>query len=272
MADAGMVNVGQLARQDHGRTNVFIVGFGTHSGTVLAASQWGGAIERMTVPAAQAGSWEDILHRQGSTNKILYSNKLQSNKALQKRLGNRAIGVVYDPANEARQLRSYGYPAPLRCIYIHRSHNCPSYDRRAACKDEPPDTYRRGTSTCCLPAVARQRTHAQFHSAKYLNKHMAKDKNKRKSNAGATRLRLLVSRKQMLPQLPTTRQNQRRKKWTLNENHQAQTSGIERRLYHGTVKGIVMLRYLFLFVRNGHSSIPDPGHSFEKTAQPTDEI
>ena len=38
MAAAGMVNIGQLARERHGRDDVVLVGFGTHRGSVIASS------------------------------------------------------------------------------------------------------------------------------------------------------------------------------------------------------------------------------------------
>ena len=37
MAAAGMVNLGQLARERHGRDQVVLVGFGTHRGSVIAS-------------------------------------------------------------------------------------------------------------------------------------------------------------------------------------------------------------------------------------------
>src|SRR5260370_10117801 len=61
MARNGMVNVGQLVRQRYGSDGVVIVGFGTHRGTVIAATEWGEPMERMRVPPARAGSFEDML-------------------------------------------------------------------------------------------------------------------------------------------------------------------------------------------------------------------
>lgn len=61
MSNAGMVNIGQLARENLGVQHVFSVGFGTYEGEVLAASAWEGAIERMPVRAARSDSWEHML-------------------------------------------------------------------------------------------------------------------------------------------------------------------------------------------------------------------
>ncbi|RQP14108.1 MAG: erythromycin esterase family protein [Chryseobacterium sp.] len=41
MEREGMVNIGQLAREEYGRSNVFLCGFGSYSGTVVAADRWG---------------------------------------------------------------------------------------------------------------------------------------------------------------------------------------------------------------------------------------
>src|SRR5215203_5753089 len=52
MAEGGLVNVGQLVRQEFGQNNVYAVDFGTYSGTVIASNDWGVPIEIMTVPNA----------------------------------------------------------------------------------------------------------------------------------------------------------------------------------------------------------------------------
>src|SRR5690606_28645926 len=64
MVDDGMVNLGQLARERWG-DEVFTLGFSTWRGRVIAARRWGAAMERMVVPEAPHGSWEDLLHRAG---------------------------------------------------------------------------------------------------------------------------------------------------------------------------------------------------------------
>ncbi|MFD3001501.1 erythromycin esterase family protein [Pontibacter toksunensis] len=101
MADAGMVNVGQLARDEHGEENVYIVGFGTYSGTVTAAQSWGSATQTMTVPQAQQNSWEWMLHRQDPKDKIILLNELRQHEKFMKRIGHRAIGVTYNPGAES---------------------------------------------------------------------------------------------------------------------------------------------------------------------------
>lgn len=100
MANAGMVNVGQLVREQYGQENVYAIGFGTYSGTVIAARQWGGATQVMNVPEAQQGSWEWILHRQSPPDKIILMDDLRQEQKFMSRIGHRAIGVTYNPGNE----------------------------------------------------------------------------------------------------------------------------------------------------------------------------
>lgn len=101
MADDGMVNVGQLERERHGEEDVYIVGFGTNSGKVLAAPAWGSEVSRMTIPPGRRDSWEWILHREGPTDKIIFTDALKDLEFYKKRMGHRAIGVVYNPSAEA---------------------------------------------------------------------------------------------------------------------------------------------------------------------------
>ncbi len=99
MADDGMVNVGQLVREQNGSESVFAVGFGTHRDTVIAADAWGHPMEVMEVPSAVAGSWEDLMHRAGDNNKILVF-KGMAGEEFHRPIGHRAIGVVYHPEYE----------------------------------------------------------------------------------------------------------------------------------------------------------------------------
>src|SRR5439155_14970143 len=47
MADEGMVNVGQLVREQHAEEGVVLVGFGSHRGSVIAAREWEAPMEQM---------------------------------------------------------------------------------------------------------------------------------------------------------------------------------------------------------------------------------
>lgn len=101
MADAGMINIGQLARETYGDENVYIIGFSTYSGKVIAAQSWGSAARVMDVPPAQLNSWEWLLHNEEHSDKIVLMEPLQALPQFSRRIGHRAIGVVYDPKRES---------------------------------------------------------------------------------------------------------------------------------------------------------------------------
>jgi erythromycin esterase-like protein len=101
MARAHMINVGQLVRERHADQGVFLAGFGSHRGSVIAGHEWGAPMQQMQVPRAQAGSWEDVLHQAGAANKLLHMDDLRSIEAALFPRGHRAIGVVYHPTREA---------------------------------------------------------------------------------------------------------------------------------------------------------------------------
>ncbi|QDP39854.1 erythromycin esterase family protein [Radiobacillus deserti] len=123
MNDAGMINVGQLLREQNKKEDVFIVGFGTNKGSVIAAEEWGQNLERKIVPQAVEGSWEHAMHQAGAHNKFLIFTN--DNKHLfQQKIGHRAIGVVYNP-----EFESYGNYVPSvvgnrydAFIYVDQSH------------------------------------------------------------------------------------------------------------------------------------------------------
>jgi erythromycin esterase-like protein len=100
MVRSGEINIGQLVREQHAGEGVYIVGFGTHRGTVIAADAWGDKAKEMRVPQAQSGSWDAFLHALQPANKIVLLSGLRNEPALQGSKGQRAIGVVYRPAQE----------------------------------------------------------------------------------------------------------------------------------------------------------------------------
>jgi erythromycin esterase-like protein len=108
MADTGLINVGQLVRERHMGDGVVLVGFGSYTGTVVAADRWGDAPRVIDVPPAHSGSLEDLLHRALPGERALFvfpHVQLQQPDAVQpawfhQERGHRAIGVVYRPRFE----------------------------------------------------------------------------------------------------------------------------------------------------------------------------
>lgn len=99
MKDDGMVNVGQLLREQNPSEDVFAIGFGSYEGSVIAAEAWDAPPEEMVLPPAENNSWEELLHRTGAFDKLLIFN--DSNRRLFDRWApHRAVGVVYNPAHE----------------------------------------------------------------------------------------------------------------------------------------------------------------------------
>jgi erythromycin esterase-like protein/predicted phosphoribosyltransferase len=93
LGQAGQLNVGQLVRERHG-ANALLIGFTTYTGTVTAASQWGGPAERIRVRPALPGSWEELFHEQGPAAFLLDPRRMHGRRL------ERAIGVVYQPQTE----------------------------------------------------------------------------------------------------------------------------------------------------------------------------
>lgn len=99
MADEGMFNIGELAREKFpGKT--FLVGFGSHNGSVIAGNKWGAEMQHILVPDGRKGSWEYLLHKAGNENKLLLMKDFKDTVIDDKRIDHRAIGVIYRPQNE----------------------------------------------------------------------------------------------------------------------------------------------------------------------------
>jgi erythromycin esterase-like protein len=97
MSRAGLINIGQLAREEYGESNVYLAGFASFKGTVIAGKEWGARMKVFQMPEARNSSIEYILHVAGNENRyILFS---ETEDALyNKPVNHRAIGVVYDPS------------------------------------------------------------------------------------------------------------------------------------------------------------------------------
>ncbi len=89
----GELNIGQLVRERHGGESL-LVGFTTYTGTVTAASDWGGRAERKRVRRALDGSWEQAFHQTGAPSFLLLPAAVDGRRL------ERAIGVIYRPETE----------------------------------------------------------------------------------------------------------------------------------------------------------------------------
>lgn len=99
-AARGEHNIGQLARETWGE-EVALIGFGTHTGTVSAATDWDGEREVKRVVPSRRDSYERLCHDSGVVRFLL---DLSSDAALARRLSEplleRFIGVIYRPETE----------------------------------------------------------------------------------------------------------------------------------------------------------------------------
>jgi erythromycin esterase-like protein len=100
MRRENMVNIGQLAREAYGEKDVVLVGFGSYEGTVIAGDAWDAPMQKMPVPPAKPGSVEAILHEDGLGDQLLLFDNPETRQRYDRKLGHRAIGVVYHPQRE----------------------------------------------------------------------------------------------------------------------------------------------------------------------------
>jgi protein-L-isoaspartate(D-aspartate) O-methyltransferase len=112
MSRRGEHNIGQLCRVEFGQ-GACLIGFGTHTGTVAAASDWDGPMEVKPVRPSLAGSYERLCHESDVASFILPLRgpafKPLHTGLSQPRL-ERAIGVLYRPETE---LQSHYFQAVL---------------------------------------------------------------------------------------------------------------------------------------------------------------
>ncbi len=111
MGQRGEVNLGHLCRRQYG-DGAYLVGFGTHTGTVLAADDWGGEGHVKDVRPSHTESYEWLGHESGVERFFLPLRG--ADDSLVYELGHprleRAIGVIYRPETE---LQSHYFPAVL---------------------------------------------------------------------------------------------------------------------------------------------------------------
>ena len=100
MAQRGELNIGQLLRERHGH-DVVNVGFTTYTGSVTAASEWGGPAERKRVrPALLTATRRSCTPRTCRPSCCARWRTSESGRALSEPRLERAIGVIYHPQTE----------------------------------------------------------------------------------------------------------------------------------------------------------------------------
>lgn len=112
MSLRGEYNIGHLCREEFG-AGACLIGFGTNSGTVAAASEWDGPMEVKTVRPALAGSYEQLCHDADVPRFLLPLRgpvQTELGERLSKPRLERAIGVIYRPETE---LQSHYFQAVL---------------------------------------------------------------------------------------------------------------------------------------------------------------
>ncbi len=96
------LNIGQLSREKWG-AQAALIGFGTHTGTVAAATDWDGDMEVKGVNPSRADSYERQFHDSGKE-RFLLDMSSGRHEALRQRLVEprleRFIGVIYRPDTE----------------------------------------------------------------------------------------------------------------------------------------------------------------------------
>ena len=107
--ERGELNIGQLCRQFYG-SDAALIGFGTHTGTVAAASEWDAPMEIKTVRPSRPDSYEALCHEAGSERFLLDLRAGQHDdlrRALAEPRLERYIGVIYRPETERWSHYSY---------------------------------------------------------------------------------------------------------------------------------------------------------------------
>jgi erythromycin esterase-like protein len=137
------LNIGQLCREHFGAEEVALIGMGTHSGTVAAATDWEGEMEIKRVNPSRPDSYERQFHDAGMPRFLLdMTGDRAAVRALKRQRLERFIGVIYRPETELmshyadaslpQQFDAYLWLDETRAVTpLGREHATP----------EPPDTY-----------------------------------------------------------------------------------------------------------------------------------
>lgn len=145
MGRRGEFNIGQKMRE-YAPEETFNIGFTTHHGTVTAASEWGGPVERKRVRPALPGSYERFFHDARPKNFVMVVKEVRD-EVIPTNLLERAIGVIYRPDTERT---SHWFHADLKSqfdaiVHIDETSALVPIDRTPLWDmGEPPETYPSG--------------------------------------------------------------------------------------------------------------------------------
>ena len=105
----GELNIGQLCREEYGEQSA-LIGFGTASGTVAAASEWDAPMEIKNVRPPRPESYEAMCH-DVDHERFLWDFKKDQEPEFHRLLSQprlqRYIGVIYRPETERASHYSY---------------------------------------------------------------------------------------------------------------------------------------------------------------------
>ena len=96
----GEINLGELVREKFGNRSI-LIGFSTYSGTVTAASDWDGPVERKRVRRSLPESYEAAFHELGMSRAMfVFRDRKHPLREMHRGHLQRAIGVIYRPQSE----------------------------------------------------------------------------------------------------------------------------------------------------------------------------
>ncbi len=122
MFNAGNQNIGELSRVYHGPENVFSVGFTTYKGRVLAGASWEARMQDMRIAPARRNSVEYLFNKTGKEAfYLIFSEEDRTHEDFMEPIGHRAVGVVFNPANEPRQYVNTVLPLRYDAFFFFRN-------------------------------------------------------------------------------------------------------------------------------------------------------
>jgi erythromycin esterase-like protein len=145
MGRYGELNVGQLARERYG-SDVCLLGFTTHTGSVTAASDWDEPTHKMRVRPSLPASYEALFHSVELERFVLAFEDQALCEALTVPRLERAIGVIYRPETE-RVSHYFTAELPKQfdiVVHIDRTHALEPLEAWSSIEADVAETYPTG--------------------------------------------------------------------------------------------------------------------------------